>query len=212
MSDNSTSSLIKENSGGDEPSILYKSLHHVSSKTMGLTIAAGIYSITKAYVRGDKIALPFYAYTASAAALGATFFGSAQALKVIRDEEDVYNYAIPGLIHGALIKSVTSGVKKGAIAGVVGGVAGAGYFFLSNWFYEKSRQAWVEYRKSVIVNSKEKKLIVVKPNFPTNRREINLGKFPTFTENQTSSTSSTNPVPTSSNDTKTSSSNNEKSS
>jgi hypothetical protein len=196
MSDNSTTSQIKENSGGDKPSILYKSLHHVSSKTMGLTIAAGVYSITKAYMRGDKIALPFYAYTASAVVFGATFFGSAQALKVIREEEDVYNYAIPGLIHGALIKSITSGVKKGAIVGVVGGVAGAGYFFVSNWFYEKTRQAWVEYRKSLIVNSKEKKLIVVKPNFPTNRKEINLGKFPTFTENQTSSTSSTNPIPT----------------
>ncbi len=157
---------------------LTNGISFVSSRALGWTLASGLYGATSAYLQGATMTLPFYTYGTSAMIASTTFFSGAYLTRYIRGnkEDDPSNYAISGMVNGFVSVSIFSGVKKGGLAGIVGGGLGAIYAVGSQWLYAQSREAWIQHRIQHIYFSKERKLIVSKPTFPTpqQREEVML--------------------------------------
>lgn len=155
---------------------LTEGVSFVSARALTWTLASGLYGATSAYLQGVSVTLPFYTYGTSAMIASTTFFAGSYLSRYVREKDDTANYAISGLVNGFVSVSLLSGMKKGGIAGIVGGGLGALYSISSNWLYAQGREAWIQHRIQHLYFSKERKLVVTRPQFPSvkQREEVML--------------------------------------
>jgi hypothetical protein len=141
-------------------------LNSVASRTMAFAIVMTSFGVSRTFIRDNKLALPFYFYGTASTILGGIYFGGVEGMRTLRKQDDFLNYTVPAAIEGFSVVSVTSGLRRGAMGGLVGGLAGTALFFGGNALYSVAREKWIEYRSHLLETSKYRKLVVVIPPHP----------------------------------------------
>lgn len=160
-------------------STIKEGIDTIAPKTIALTSIVTALGVSTAFIRGDKLALPFYIYAGGGLVMGGNFFLGVHIMNKIRNQDDVVNYAVAGSIQTSAVMAVMKGFKRGAPVGlVIGGLAGAGYHYIGQKFFDYSREVYVKFRSRMVANAGPEPIFVPgKPKFPRNSEAtvIDLG-------------------------------------
>ncbi len=193
------STLSSENgsSVGTTTKALNDSVQYVAPRTIAVTSLVTSIGVSRAFIRGDKVALPFYVFSGTGIVLSGLFFTGAYVMKTARQQDDYLNFAVPSAIQAGAFMAFSKGGKKGLVGGLVGGLAGTVYYYSSNALYNFSRDVYVKYRIRVNTPTSPGILISNRPKFNGQpEMVIDLGKIFSFgssnsNENKTESTNNT---------------------
>jgi len=128
----------------------------------------GVAGASIGYYVGDMMALYFYTYALGAGFVSTAFYGTTYMLRVARQQDDVFNYAVSGGVNSAWMITGLAGLRKGVLGGLFGVAAGAAYKVGGDLFFDMSRTAWLQHRRFTLENSTERRLVINKPKFHPN--------------------------------------------
>lgn len=162
----------------DLSSIDYDDLsEYMSNRVGGAVAVCSVIGASIGYYLGDKTSLMFYSYGMRSAVASSSFFLANYSLQVIRDKDDVYNNLIAGVTTGSLLSfSRKMSVGNTLMKFTTGAVGGGIYYYLGNYLYDTSRNAWISHRRHTLENSKVKKIQRVKPTFVKSEKHVTFGR------------------------------------
>jgi len=150
-------------------------IKEISSKAISCSLLGGLVGCSRGYLNGESLLARTYIAFGTTLVFSSSFFGVAQLCNVTRGSDDIYNYALSGLINGCAFSALR---KKNLMFGsVVGTCIGGVYKAGGGWLFENSRSQWLEHRKYQLQNTHERKLVVTKPSFSPIRQEYDFSNF-----------------------------------
>ena len=110
------------------------------------------------YYIGDAAALYSCTYAFGFGFASTAFFCGTYGLRTLRQQDDIYNYAISGSLNSAWMVTGLAGRRKGMLAGLIGGIGGIALKVSGDWLHDTARMAWITHRKVTLDNSRPRLL------------------------------------------------------
>ena len=110
------------------------------------------------YYIGDAAALYSCTYAFGFGFASTAFFCGTYGLRTLRQQDDIYNYAISGSLNSAWMVTGLAGRRKGMLAGLIGAVGGIALKVSGDWLHDTARMAWITHRKVTLDNSRPRLL------------------------------------------------------
>eukprot|EP01041_Mallomonas_annulata_P006487 gene6487-13092_t len=148
----------------------------IKFKVSGSLMTGGIYGCSLGYFLGDMTSLYGLTHGFGFGFLCWTFYSTAYALQVARQENDLYNYAVSGALNGGCIASAIQNVKRVPIAIAGGAAVGVLLHYSTNLAYSGAQKTWIAYRRNQIMYSRPRTLLIRKPQFPPKENRITLNQ------------------------------------
>jgi hypothetical protein len=121
---------------------------------------------TFAFIEGRSMFFPFYAFGGMGAISSATFFGTLEGMKVVRQKPlELLDYGTSGFLSGFVVGAGLRGIRAGMPTSLIGGILGVSYHIIGDYLYNKSRSFWIEFRKNRQATTKEVILKTRPPEF-----------------------------------------------
>ncbi len=139
---------------------------YLQYKVPSSIIVGGLSGGAWGYYVGDVAALYSCTYAFGFGFASTAFFCGTYGLRKLRQQDDVYNYALSGAFNSAWMVTGLAGKRRGALAGLLGAASGAALKISGDWFYDTGRQAWITHRRVTLDESRPRLLSTTQRKTP----------------------------------------------
>ena len=138
--------------------------NYLMSRVVNSTISGGLFGLSSGYYIGNIAVRLGMSWAVIGGCLGFQFFGGVLALKTLRQQDDLRNYAVSGSFAGlslAKYLELVGSVPKHTLTRnlqimLFGSISGIIYKLSENWLYDNSREYWLQTRAQLKYESEHK--------------------------------------------------------